>query len=395
MKHFRQILYPLGRRFCTLLIVGSLLGATLHIVPAKADTVDDLNRQKQALELKAQAAQLEANKQKSVAERAASQVAIITSQIGTLESNISQTESDMVATQKSIDDQNQQLANYEAQLRKIKDQQDALLREMYMMRTSTPDLLTFFANESVSTRELRQAQMSALKDSISALYARTNDAIEQVQQTKAALLDKSDQLERLKAQQDEQKSGLADYRYAQSLLKQNAIQAQLTLEAQANKARQDADKVEEQIRQELLKRVANSQGFFGKGPGVGVRVHRGDYVGIQGSTGFSTGDHVHFEVDLSGPANNWTSPWPYLNNGSVSWPLKSFIITQDYGVKNSWYACGYHMGIDVAGPVGSPVFAPGDGVVVLNEWFGGYGNAWVEKLDSGPFVLLGHLRTTK
>jgi murein DD-endopeptidase MepM/ murein hydrolase activator NlpD len=49
------------------------------------------------------------------------------------------------------------------------------------------------------------------------------------------------------------------------------------------------------------------------------------------------------------------------------------------------------MGVDLAGPYGEPVLAPADGTVILNKWYGGYGNAWAEQLDNGLVVLLGHM----
>ena len=37
---------------------------------------------------------------------------------------------------------------------------------------------------------------------------------------------------------------------------------------------------------------------------VGDRVRRGEVVGYVGSTGLSTGDHLHFEYQINGAANN-------------------------------------------------------------------------------------------
>lgn len=47
---------------------------------------------------------------------------------------------------------------------------------------------------------------------------------------------------------------------------------------------------------------------------VGQRVHRGDVIGLMGSTGRSTGSHVHYEVRIDGHAVN---PVPFLETGTT------------------------------------------------------------------------------
>ena len=43
---------------------------------------------------------------------------------------------------------------------------------------------------------------------------------------------------------------------------------------------------------------------------VGANLAKGEYVGAVGSTGLSTGPHLHFEVSNNG---NVISPWTYIN----------------------------------------------------------------------------------
>lgn len=391
---------PLVSTLAVVLAVLPLITAASvpQVVAAKTTvtttSVTDLQKKKEAAEAKAKKAAEEAAKQKALADKAAETVKEVSGQIDQLQNRISDTQSTIVTTNSQVDQQGQQIAGMESDLSHIQDQQDALVRQLYVMSVSMPDDLTILSNRSISERERERAQFIALKKTVSLLYSRTNEAKMQVEEQRAQLTKKSQELELLRTQQTEQKRGLAYYKSAQADLQQNAISASERLNNEAEAQRVEAAKIENQITAQLAALKANSQGYFGTGPGVGTRVKRGDYVGIQGSTGNSTGDHVHFEVDMKGPAQSHVDPRPYVTNGTLSWPLKSFRETQGYGITSfsSHYSSGFHMGIDIAGPSGSPVFAPADGVVVLNSWFGGYGNAWCMRTDSGVYVLLGHLR---
>ena len=65
-------------------------------------------------------------------------------------------------------------------------------------------------------------------------------------------------------------------------------------------------------------------------------------------------------------------------------------VTMRYRVRGNWLV-GYHTGVDLAVPKGTPVYAVGTGTVVLASWSGSYGKAVTLKMSDGRYVVYGHL----
>jgi murein DD-endopeptidase MepM/ murein hydrolase activator NlpD len=362
---------------------------TLKPVVAEAKTAA---QQLADLQAQQKAKEAEAKRQAAIKAQADTKIKELSGQISSVSENIQQTQSDIVDTSSSISQKDQQVAELTSELTRLESQQGVLLRQMYIMRASMPDSLLLFSDQPVSDREKEQAQFAALKKSVAALYLKTTAAKQDIELARNDLVARNERLANLKDQQTAQKEGLASYQETQAQLKSNAeaalkdIQAQLLKiyqgEANAQKAIDDA--------------VAAGLRGQGVGPGVGSRVNRGAFVGIEDTTGFSTGCHVHEETRVN---NVPVNPQPYINNGTIDWALSSgFTITQPFGHTSFSYVYknGIHPGIDIAKPCGAPVYAPADGTVIVNSCpdgcGSGYGHLWAEQMDNGMVVMLGHLR---
>lgn len=78
---------------------------------------------------------------------------------------------------------------------------------------------------------------------------------------------------------------------------------------------------------------------------------------------------------------------PVASSGNMLWPVPSSrAISSRYGPR--WG--GFHPGIDITGPVGTPIIATQDGVVVSSGWEGGYGKCIIIDHGNGTSTRYAH-----
>jgi len=139
-------------------------------------------------------------------------------------------------------------------------------------------------------------------------------------------------------------------------------------------------------------------------------IERGEVVGVQGSTGWSTGDHLHFAVYHTPYVfyQDMEDPLPYLQDGRLGWPIQAYCydfayecidghsMSQPYGVSDisksmKWYPNDFHDAIDMFGPVGSLIYAAESGDIAYGTDSAG-GNYAMIKHDNGLITMYWHLR---
>lgn len=76
-----------------------------------------------------------------------------------------------------------------------------------------------------------------------------------------------------------------------------------------------------------------------------------------------------------------------------TWPSHGWV-TSEFGARRGWGGRGrLHEGVDIAGPIGSPIGAPGDGVVTYTGYYHGYGQMITIDHGYGISTLYGHCST--
>ena len=221
---------------------------------------------------------------------------------------------------------------------------------------------------------------------------------------KVSVQDSADRVEELKDQLDEEKTGQEELQEEQTenrdtLKERQTEQTDILARTQGEEAAYQEivgelqnDLVEAQRELEALLAAKN---FVSLG-----KVTAGDVIGYSGSSGFSTGPHLHFAVYDNGSFQN-----PYAGGGNMTygliWPMPTIStgsISQLFGCQSSIVyltSCGagswLHAGLDISAWYGEPVVAAGDGDIVFRGWLGGYGNAVIIDHGGGVQTYYAHL----
>ncbi len=275
-------------------------------------------------------------------------------------------------------------AKYDQLVAQIKETEDKITRNKGVLKETLTEL---YVNDKVSPIEMiassknigdyldQQEYRNTIRD-------RVEGSINEIKKLKVQLEQKREESKKVLDEQKAQKGVLVE--------KQNE-QAKLLAETQSNEAAYQGQigdlKKQQAAAQAALASSLSSRSYVNAVPAG--RVNAGDVVGAVGSTGMSTGNHLHLEVRRGGRVVN---PGPFIQ----STPVSPAYISQGYGNPDSIYASGSHPGIDYAAGYGTPIRAIQSGNMyrgcsqsLLNTWAYGY-VAIVEQGD-GSIAIYAHM----
>ena len=352
--------------------------------------LEQIRQKKQELEEKIRAAQ---DQEATLANQIAyldNSIYLTELEINETQSQIIQTQDQLLAVGQDIDRLTLKLGNLESSIEDLSRVLKARIRASYELNSTTSLWQIFFFSGSLDRYVLRCTYLTTLQYEDRKLMKQMKSSQELFSQQKQQLEALKREKEELKAQLEDQKAQLDAQ---QASLSQQKSNKQYLLEVTQNEEtkyqellaslKQDEAAIRDAINS-LLRQIAGNVL-------AGTAVKRGDIIGLEGNTGAvypkptasnpTAGAHVHFSVLTCGSWSCATDPMPYINNGTLRWPLDNFVITQGYGytwfaAHSSYYEGGFHNGIDLRSDdgYGAPVKAAADGVVYYTvDGYGGHG----------------------
>lgn len=350
-----------------LFVLSLMLVPTNNNQTAHASVQDDLN----ALQGQLNETNKNIEAKKSEATSLTNEVAIFDGQIRQTELQIQQTETEIKLTAEKI-------TKTEEDLKVKKETLNEYLRVIYEESNTSPLELVASADsfsDFVDRSEYLQTMQIKIKD-----------MVVKIKQMKEELEGKKKNLNKLSDQLTSQKTDLNDKRTGkQSLLNQTKGE-EANFQALAKTIRAQYDNMQASL-------WRNTGNYVSLG-----HVNKGDIIGYQGNSGFSSGSHLHFEIRNA--EQQHVNPNSYIGNGYFIAPMSGASVTQGYG-PTDWWAYSFHTGIDYSAGSGAPVVATASGDIVKrvsgqgNTYPGGpltYGNHVIIKHDNGMFSLYGHLQ---
>lgn len=346
----------------------------------------------------AEAKQKEANRLNNEVKAISRDIQITEKKIEDTKNNIEQTEGDINLTSQNISQKEQELAVEQKQL------EDTMIT---IYQTGQRSLIwRLLISRSLGEFLSQQHYLETLELKLEASIAIIEQLKNQLEDEKRRLEDKKNQLTNLQNQQEAYERGLTSEKSTKERLETLAQLSAAEYKKRANAASAAAAALQNKLIaiQRQFRKSGGSALGLPKGALYSTDVKKGDIIGYEGSTGISTGPHVHLGVLIK---EDFVDPSGYLG-GKLGWPIAERTsrypngISQGYGCtdldiepEDSSCPGGYfHSGIDVvaAGGAGTPVLAAADGKVIGDGYnTSGYGHYVVIDHGDNFWTLYGHL----
>ncbi|MFY9484712.1 MAG: peptidoglycan DD-metalloendopeptidase family protein [Patescibacteria group bacterium] len=188
------------------------------------------------------------------------EIKILTSDIQKTEGQILQEQRRIKTKEVQVSEKNDQIGIREAELTKLEDDQDGAIGELYMRAVQDPLMLVY--SDSVSAAITEAATLESLQTRIEIDIDTTERLKEELETQRKLLQDEKVQLEKLKRQHEERKSGLSQQKNFKNNLLSNSEATKQEFDDQLKKARDEYNRVGS----ELFNITARARAGAAQGP---------------------------------------------------------------------------------------------------------------------------------
>lgn len=383
--------------FCGLYITKPTWAQTKDITQIRIGGTDEENTEENndtvnALEDKIAELEKKLNDTKSKGQSLQREIDSFNSQISLTELRIQQSLQEISKKEKDIVELGNDIEDLKTRIVKLVDsidiQEEVLndrIRTRYKTKEESP-IVVLFGGDTLDKIIQKSEYLKVMQKQDKRLLDQMNKTKKAYGLQRDLFEDKKTQEEELKAQLEAEKANLERYNIELESQKQEK-------NALLERTQNDEKKFQEQLedaQRELEQIIAAVSALQNTEP---RNVEKGDLIGIQGNTGFSSGEHLHFGVyryggfeDIVGwnwyysnmvdPLKKLKKKDVYWNTGCESsgtksvgqgdwdWPVSNPTVSQGYGKtcwSNIYYNGNPHPALDMYGSTGAPVYAVEDG----------------------------------
>ncbi len=316
-------------------------------------------------------------------------IAVLEAQIRELEAQISQLESDIEKTQEEIKALEEKIATNQKEFEErvsvmYMNSQVGYLDIIFssedvddlLSKASTMKFITQYDKDLINSLKDNKLLIDAKKDELKG----KKTALEV---TKVSLDDKNAQLYQSKADKlalITQKSGEQEANQVEINKLESEIQAleqniSKERQAEAERQRRQREAALRQQREEAARRASQA------------RANQAKYSSRNKVSSYNT--NVSYAAKSSNVQNSYTGN---LGSGMLGWPVpNSRRISSGYGFRSISIHSGFHTGIDIPSPMGTPVVSAESGTVIFAGYSGSYGNLMKVQHSNGIVTYYAHL----
>lgn len=398
------------KKFFFALLISTFFLSPLSRLALGADTLSDYDKkisdfEKQKVEYLQKLEEL-----KQAKSSLKNEISFFDNQIGLTEAQIGETQARLDQAQSRLSDLEAEINVLGVEIERlqgsIEDMRDELatIAVRRYKQAKWGKLETFLSLNSLSDFFNRIKYLSALENKDQDIIDRLRGVKVETQQEKDVLDIKRAEVEQIKNQVEQEKINLEGYRAS--------LNAQRTGKSELLRVTQNDESKYQTMLAKVEAEIAAIRNAVGNLDNLKFSRHveRGEVIGVQGSTGWSTGDHLHFAVYHPDYTfyEDMEDPLSYLSDGRFAWPIQAYCyewayacvdghsMSQPYGVSDisrsmKWYPNDFHDAVDLFGPSGSLIYAAEAGNVAYGTDSAG-GNYAMVKHSNGLVTMYWHLR---